>query len=215
MRPYFIYAIENILSNKIYVGQTVDMSARWNKHKSDIGKQKLPLYFALAKYGVENFIFYMLEITTIDHVDEREVYWISYFKSVDSNFGYNIALGGHKNKVCSESTRQKFRDLKLGTHQSDEIKKKIGDANRGKKRDEEFCKQRSLLSKGKIPSPETRSKMSEAHLGKTSSLNVDSVLDIRTKFASGLFTKRQLAEMYGITFQSVSQIIRRKTWKHI
>lgn len=46
-------------------------------------------------------------------------------------------------------------------------------------------------------------------------LTEQQVLDIRTKYASGLFLQREIAAEYGITQDNVSYIIHRKTWKHI
>lgn len=32
---HYIYVIQNKINNKIYVGQTINLKARWNQHKKD------------------------------------------------------------------------------------------------------------------------------------------------------------------------------------
>ena len=55
-----------------------------------------PLYRALRKYGEINE-FYILEEIPGDNrelLGEREKYWIEYYNTTDSKFGYNISEGG-------------------------------------------------------------------------------------------------------------------------
>jgi len=49
-------------------------------------------YRAIRKYGENNFYIELLETTTIDNLNEREKYWISYYNSYKN--GYNSTLGG-------------------------------------------------------------------------------------------------------------------------
>lgn len=46
----------------------------------------------MRKYGIENFIFSEIECCDDILLDEREIYWISYFDSY--NNGYNSTIGG-------------------------------------------------------------------------------------------------------------------------
>lgn len=55
-----IYKITNLINNHSYVGQSVDISRRWNAHKEEAKKEKsdkfdYPLYRAIRKYGINNF----------------------------------------------------------------------------------------------------------------------------------------------------------------
>lgn len=49
----------------------------------------------------------------------------------------------------------------------------------------------------------------------TSKLTENQVREIRDRYASGSYTYTKLAEMYGITFQSVGRIVTRKGWTHV
>lgn len=64
---------------------------------------------AIKKYGKENFKKEIIEYcNTKKELDEREKYWIKYFKSDDRNIGYNIVAGGQGGYIC-ENCPEKLR----------------------------------------------------------------------------------------------------------
>lgn len=80
-----IYKITNIINKKIYVGQTIwTLRRKISEYKKDIKKLKnekipaRPILSALAKYGVDNFRWEIIENNIIDGniLDEREIFWI-------------------------------------------------------------------------------------------------------------------------------------------
>lgn len=75
----FIYLIENINGNKIYIGKTVNPSNRKNYHKNKLGNQ--------IKFSIID------EIDSIKKEDwiPLESYWISQFK----NWGFNLINGNN------------------------------------------------------------------------------------------------------------------------
>lgn len=95
-----IYKIQNLINNKSYIGKSVSIEDRWNKHKSNCFNKNsksydFAIYRAMRKYGSENFSFEILE--KFDKIDqqflgEREQYWIKQFDSFYN--GYNMTLGG-------------------------------------------------------------------------------------------------------------------------
>lgn len=92
----FIYIITNKINGKNYIGQTRrEIETRWKEHQRKIKfyKDRLPLYKALNKYGVDNFKISCLEECEDKILDEREIYWIKYYKSNGQN-GYNCTNGG-------------------------------------------------------------------------------------------------------------------------
>jgi len=90
---YFIYRVSNTINSKVYIGKTKDCQHRWAEHKRNAKQNKQhPLYNAIKKYGVENFIFEILFETVEELVDEQEKNLISAFSKYP--LGYNLAEGG-------------------------------------------------------------------------------------------------------------------------
>ena len=87
-----IYAGENLLDHKIYVGQTVrSLKKRIQEHK--FNKNSL-IGRALHKYGEENFVWVILEeCDSREQMIDRERFWIKKLNSKYPN-GYNLTDGG-------------------------------------------------------------------------------------------------------------------------
>ena len=108
-----IYKIENLINGKVYIGQSVNIKERWNEHKlinsraskDALKKQKYPLYLAFQKYGLENFLFEVLEECSLEELDTKEQFYIkkynSYIDFPNSN-GYNLTLGGDGTRKITE-----------------------------------------------------------------------------------------------------------------
>lgn len=93
--PY-IYKITNIINNKIYIGKTLaTVEKRWKEHLSTYQKETenhRPLYSAMKKYGIDNFLIDTIEECDVDQLSARERYWIEFYQSF--KHGYNATLGG-------------------------------------------------------------------------------------------------------------------------
>ena len=146
----YIYVIINNINDKTYVGQTrTTVEKRWYQHRkaSKALKNKVVLYNAMRKYGVENFIQEIIEECDDSIVNDREKFWIKQYNSTDKNIGYNKSFGGeggdtwtlndHK-KETSEKLSMKLKghpvnyeaikreaDKRRGTHLTDEQKHKL------------------------------------------------------------------------------------------
>ena len=166
---YLIYKITNNLNGKIYIG----------KHETEnvddgyMGSGKI-IKRAIAKYGVENFtkeiLFDVYGKDLMDFLEEAIV--DEAFVARDDT--YNIALGGKGGAVKGHVAWNK------GKHHSEETKRKMSDARKGKPcpwnrrpMSEEHKKKISKAEKGKpgnrkgcVVSEETRRKLSEANKGK-------------------------------------------------
>lgn len=86
-----IYKITHIPSQKVYIGQSVNIKRRWTSHiKSafnigDIAHQRV--HDTMAEEGIDSFTFEVIEEVSKDRLNEREKYWINYYKSQD--WGWN------------------------------------------------------------------------------------------------------------------------------
>lgn len=99
-----IYIIRNTINSKVYIWQTkVSLKLRFQNHLSAARNGKdYVIGKAIRKYGEENFYIELLEECTIEELNERERYWISYFNSTDNKFGYNISIGGNVIRTTKE-----------------------------------------------------------------------------------------------------------------
>lgn len=106
-----IYKITNLINNKIYVGQSVNIEERIQEHKrlafneKFLNKFQYPLYLALNKYGLENFQFEIITECKEEELNKLEQYWIktlnTYIYNPDS-CGYNLTLGGDGHRIISD-----------------------------------------------------------------------------------------------------------------
>jgi len=114
-----IYKTTNQVNGKIYIGQD-----KYN-NPNYLGSGKI-LHLAFQKYGIENFKKEIIEeCESVELLNEREKFWISYYKSTDRGIGYNIALGGNGGDTLSKHPNKK------------EIGKRIGESNKKLWEDEE------------------------------------------------------------------------------
>lgn len=56
-----IYMFFNLVNGNTYIGSSVKLDSRFRVHLSGIGTVNLPLYNALNKYGLNNFVFLVLQ----------------------------------------------------------------------------------------------------------------------------------------------------------
>jgi group I intron endonuclease len=94
-----IYILKNKLNNKVYIGQSTDIKRRLLAHKNGPFNPKnncytLPIYKAIRYYGLKNFQFKILELCKKNDLNDKEKFWISFYKSNDYMYGYNLTGGG-------------------------------------------------------------------------------------------------------------------------
>ena len=111
-----IYKITNNITNKCYIGQTINFKKRISSHldlyknKDSKGAQR-PMYKDMRKYGINNFTFEVLEECKESCSNEREEYYIKKFNSVKK--GYNHEQSG-KHKFHTEETKKKISNSQIG-----------------------------------------------------------------------------------------------------
>lgn len=89
-----IYLITNLITNKHYIGQSVDIKRRWMEHKarafdSNNNCYDKPLYRSMRKYGVENFVLSVICECLPEELNKLEAEYIQKFNCVVPN-GYNV-----------------------------------------------------------------------------------------------------------------------------
>ena len=93
-----VYKLTNLKNQKVYIGQAADISERFKQHiKCGLGidTPSNMLYTAMMKDGVENFTFEVLEECERASLNDREKYYISFYRAQEH--GYNMSRGGARN----------------------------------------------------------------------------------------------------------------------
>lgn len=101
-----IYQIRNIVNNKVYIGQSVDIARRWWEHKARMHDPNnncfnKPLYTAMRKYGLEMFEFTVLEECAPEELNQKEAEYIAARNSLTPN-GYNILASSEQMITTTE-----------------------------------------------------------------------------------------------------------------
>lgn len=124
-----IYKITNLINGKSYIGQSVNIQKRFNAHKSaafnpNNKNYDFPLYRAIRKYGIENFKFEVLEECNESDLNDREIWYISKYQTLNKN-GYNQVDGGdqvsHYTKLSDDIISSIILRLKTSLDNSDKI----------------------------------------------------------------------------------------------
>jgi group I intron endonuclease len=93
--PSGIYKITRIKTGEIYIGKSTNVKDRWVQHcKTVYGAGTIAhsiLHTTIAKDGLENFTFELVEEVPKDKLTEREKYWINFYGSKE--YGLNERNG--------------------------------------------------------------------------------------------------------------------------
>jgi len=184
----FVYITTNYIGSKKYIGQKMfeSISKRW---KGYLGSGKI-LKQAIKKYGKENFTRKIIAIAySKEELNELEIEFIKLHNATVNKDYYNIGYGGEA--------------VNTGLHHSEEHKRKIRewweDNGNGLKqrtgRDHPFY--------GKHHTEKSKEKMRETR----GSLNVEQIVEIREKYATGNYTHVKLAKEYSIARSVIGRII--------
>jgi group I intron endonuclease len=119
-----IYAIINTQTWKTYVGSAARVSGvnkRWIEHRTKLKRgchHSKHLQSAWKKYGSKAFKFVVVEECAPEDCLRREQFWLDKMMAADPEHGYNIC---------------KTAGNKLGTPHSADAKRKVSEANKGRK----------------------------------------------------------------------------------
>lgn len=126
----WIYCITNKVNGKRYIGQTNNYERRKREHFCSSVTWCPALHSAITKYGSSNFIMEPVVTFTainrtvcVDIMNKLEIFYISKFKTLTHQNGYNINIGGQGN---------------TGFKHTEEAKKLISEKLTGRKMPKEF-----------------------------------------------------------------------------
>lgn len=195
--------------NPLYIGSAVNVERRIQEHFRDLryGEHSNPFLQNAFNNHQDDFVVLFFEDCKRENTLKLEQEYLDYWKPFnDCSGGFNIAKNAKspfKGKTHTKESRMKMskkvkgrklseehkknlsraadrrRDKGIKPH-SEEHKRKLSLANKGKKHSEESRMKMSIANKGRIVSEETRRKLSLARIGKKHSL------ETRQRISDGL-----------------------------
>lgn len=238
-----VYAIENAVAKKVYVGSSTQLSKRIRSHvnmlKNGIHHSQ-HLQNAWNNALLKSFNILILDIAdSKEQLLEREQYWIDYYHSYDDSHGYNISPTSSSSKgiKASDKTKAKMSVARKGKKFSSEHRMKIGIANKGKVRSPDVVAEMSRRQKGQIMpeeqkkkisesckginsykrSPEVRANMSAAFKGRKAhnrKLPESTVREIKQLLAEGK-SQYSLGKQFGVSKHLIFLIYHNRIWKDV
>ncbi len=213
-----IYKYTNKINNKVYIGQTSNISIRKYQHEYHAFKLKTlyPIYNAFRKYGIDNFTLEILEECEKEFSNEKEMYYINLFDSTNGVKGYNLQDGGGR-KSLHITTKEKLSLALKGNKNA--IKANFSENSLKEK------SERARLQLLGIPkSLETRNKISRTLKGKkrsvkseikriktlkfNKSVNDEEIIKVKNLLTNGLISVRELHKLTGINRPRIVKILK-------
>jgi len=205
-----IYRIRNLRNQKSYIGQAAKtFDKRFNVHRHHLRQgthHSKHLQRAWDLYGEQAFAFEIIEKIPRGQMSEekfkttlseREQFHIDAFQSTDRSFGYNISPSAGS---------------QLGYRHSNESKRKMSAAGRGRKLPKEQ-RQRiadSMKAKGIKRSRAERDKLS----ARRARLRRNEVFDVLDMYEEGI-AQEEIAERFGVSVTGISRIVRGRSYRKV
>lgn len=185
-------------SDKIYIGQSIDIDKRFKDYKSLKSKLQRLLHRSFLKYGVDNHIFEVVEVCSIDLLNQRERYWQEYYDVLDTTKGLNL-------KYTETSDRSGVL--------SEESKKKVSVGNTGKIRTDEHKNKTSEVLKEYYSNNEHPIKGFKRGTC-NNKLQKEDVLEIRVLLKQGK-TVLEISKQFSVSKATIQQIKEGRTWQSL
>jgi group I intron endonuclease len=150
-------------SGKSYIGQTMNFEKRMREHNRPsspcVAIRDCILRFGFDKMKVE----ILLKDLTLDEANKYEEFYIKEHNTLVPN-GYNLREGG-ENRALSDEVKRKIGEGNRGKVKSPETIELHRNAMKGRKMSDEFKRKISEALKGKPKSEEHKEKTRQVHIG--------------------------------------------------
>ena len=113
-----IYKIENLVNRKVYIGQSINVEKRLQKHEIELRNNyhyNNHLQRAWNKYGSDNFTIELIEECSKELLTDKEKHWIDHYSSLDLSCGYNKREASSSGSFPQE-VRDKMSASKVGKY---------------------------------------------------------------------------------------------------
>ena len=204
-----IYVIINISNNKIYVGSSVNIKKRINRHFNELRKNRhcnKDLQNSWNKNGEKMFINEVLEeVENHNELVKREQYYIDMKNASKLTFGYNLcskaynSLGYRHTKETKEkmSEERKINSTKYAKYGKDHWRWGLKTPN-------------NIYNPFRDNHPDYNGEKSPR-----AKLTNEIVLNIRKEYKENNYTYRKLGKMFNVKEKNIGRIIKRERWKNI
>lgn len=121
-----IYKITNIQNNKVYIGQTINtIECRFKQHLRENRGSNL-LHKDMQIQNKEDFKIILIDrAETQIEADEKERFWISFYNSTNTEYGYNLDSGGKNSCTKSSTALNNMRDAVLRSWDDEETSERM------------------------------------------------------------------------------------------
>lgn len=228
-----IYKITNTVTGYCYIGKSINISKRLQRHLRNLRNNEhynLHLQNSFNKYGEDKFTFNVLEECEEEQLNDKEIYWISYYKNNLQLPLYNITDGGDGGKMPQyiiDNNRKKISKKAKGSsyvkhfgsengmygkHHTEETKNKIKQTlfNKygqgmgymyGRHHTTKTKEKISKANKGRKHTEETKNKMHKSHKKTPWDNN-------KRLWTDELCSICRLLNMYGISFIELAKVFK-------
>lgn len=163
-------------SNKIYIGQSVELDKRLIAYQRGKCKAQTKLYNSIKKYGFDKHLFEVIEICEVEKLNERERFYQELFNVIgDGGLNLKLTKTTDKSGRHSDETKDKIRRKAIGRKRNAGVSEQINKTRikrglvKGNYHSEEWKEILSEKIKGdKNPAKreDVKKKISEANTGR-------------------------------------------------
>jgi len=135
-------------TNRVYIGQSVDIKSRLTQYKRLDCKNQPKLYNSLKKYGFKSHIFEVIHYCDIEELNELERYYQDLYDVLNKGLNLKLTETSDKSGKLSEETKRKISLIHKGRRLTDETKRKMSKTRKGRKFSEQHKINKSIAQLG-------------------------------------------------------------------
>ena len=121
-----VYKIINTITGDFYIGSSKNVKKRWTAHKIPSSWNRCPnnpMYLDMQKYGLDKFVFEILEEVEADSLKEKEQQFIETLKPSYNNYNAkNLDIERRKETIRKYRKTDKFKEYHKQYEKTDKYK---------------------------------------------------------------------------------------------